>query len=232
MSAPVGPAGTISCTGVEAEGVAPPQGRAGLAVGWSRASLVFDAASDGGDDGDVTVDHFAVVASMDFFTGGNTTYQLATGSFVTGTLTAGGVEREMGPGWLLSGGATWRVLDGTEGAQPYVILSLTFGATGTRTFADPPEVDAPLRGSYLAFDARFGAAVGKTFAGVVSPYAAARAFGGPVLWTEGGETRTGTDRYHVQLAGGVALLLTPFDVFVEGAPLGEVGVSGGVGAQF
>lgn len=228
MSAPVGPAGTICKGDDDDEAARPPVGRAGVAVGWSRASLVFD-------EGDATVDHLAVVASMDFFTRGSTTYQLATGSFVTGTLTTDddGVERQMGPGWLVSGGATWRVVDPTEGAVPYVLLSLTFGATGTRTFADPPDTRRePLRGSYVAIDARFGATVGKTFGDVVSPYAAVRAFGGPVFWTEGGETTSGTDRYHVQLAGGVALLLAPIDLFVEGAPLGEVGVSGGVGAKF
>ena len=227
MSAPVGPAGTICKGDDDAEGATPPVGRAGVAAGWSRASLVFD-------EGDATVEHLAVVASMDFFTRGSTTFQLATGSFVSGTLRSeeDGVERQMGPGWLLSGGATWRVVQPTDGAVPYVLLSLTFGATGTRTFADPPDSRAPLRGSYVAIDARFGATVGKTFGDVVSPYAAARVFGGPVFWSEGGETTSGTDRYHVQLAGGVALLLDPIDLFVEGAPLGEVGVSGGVGAKF
>jgi len=207
--------------------VAPPQGRAGLSVGFARSSLAFG-------DTDVTVDKVAVALSMDFFTRGRFNYQLAAGSFVTGTLRTDedGIERQMGPGWLLAGSATWRVVDQTDGAVPYVLLSGIFGATGTRTFADPPDVGAPLRGSYVAFDARFGATVGKTFADVVSPYVAARVFGGPVLWTEDGETRTGSDRYHVQVAGGVALLLTPIDLFIEGAPLGEVGVSGGVGARF
>jgi hypothetical protein len=224
VSAPVGPAGTI-CKGDDDDpAAAPARGRAGLAVGFSRASLVFD-------DTDATVDHLAVVSSMDFFTKGTVTWQIAGGGFVTGNLRADRVDRQMGPGWLVSGGATWRVADGTEGAAPYVLLSLTLGATGTRTFADPPDVEAPLRGDYVAFDARFGATVGKTFADRVSPYAAARVFGGPVLWTEEGESRTGTDRYHVQLAGGVALLLDPIDLFVEGAPLGEIGVSGGIGVK-
>ncbi len=83
-----------------------------------------------------------------------------------------------------------------------------------------------------AIDARLGATVGKTFFDRVSPYAALRAFGGPVIWTEGDTTRSGTDRYHVQLAGGAALLLDPVDVFVEGAPLGEQAVSAGLGLRF
>ena len=66
----------------------------------------------------------------------------------------------------------------------------------------------------------------------MSPYAAARVFGGPILWSEGDEHRLGTDRYHVQIAGGVSLRLGPVDVFAEGAPLGERSLSAGLGVSY
>ncbi len=196
-------------------------------MGWFTSDLVFSDALD------VELERVAVVASTDVFLRDRLSLQIAAGGMLAGTMRGDdGVDRDVGPGWLLAGGPTWRVLDGVEGAQPYLMLSLSFGATGTRTRADPPEVARPLRGDYLGIDARFGATVGKTFGDVFSPYLAARAFGGPVLWVEGDQDRLGTDRYHVQIAAGAALLLGPVDVFVEGAPLGERGLSAGLGLSY
>lgn len=197
-----------------------------MSVGWFTSDLVFD-------DLDADLERVLVVASTDVFASDTLTVQIAAGGLVAGELRGDdGIDRAMGPGWLVSGGTTWRLLDGVVGAEPFLLLSLSFGATGTRTRADPPDVAKPLRGDYLGIDARFGAAVGKTFGGVFSPYAAARAFGGPVLWWEDDEHRIGTDRYHVQIAAGAAVLLGPADFFVEGSPLGERGVTGGVGVTY
>jgi len=233
VSAPVGPAGTIAGCGRPATAgaagepaPAPLQARSGVAFGWSRSDLIFDGI-------DAEVERAAVVASTDFFVRDGMTAQIAAGALLDGSLEGSdGVVRSMGPGWMLAGGTTWRVLDGLVGAAPYLLLSLTFGASGTRTVADPPESVSALRGDYVALDARFGATVGKTFGDLVSPYLSARAFGGPVIWDEGDTTRLGTDRYHVQIAGGAALLLGPVDLFVEGAPLGEQAISAGVGVAY
>lgn len=161
------------------------------------------------------------------------TLQIAAGGLLDGELDVdGGPARSIGPGWILSGGVTWRLLDGVDGPAPWLLLSLGFAGTGTRTVVDPPASAAPLRGDWLSLDARLGVTVGKTFGDVVSPYAAARVFGGPILWSEGDEDRLGTDRYHVQIAGGVSLRLGPIDVFAEGAPLGERGLSAGLGVTY
>lgn len=195
-------------------------------MAWLTSYLTFD-------DLDADLERLLLVASTDVFATETLTVQVGAGGLVAGELRGDdGLDREVGPGWIVSGGTTWRVLDGVDGPAPWLLLSLSFGGTGTRTRADPPEVPRPLRGDYLAFDVRFGAAVGKTFGGVVSPYAAARAFGGPVIWSEGADDRTGTDRYHVQIAAGAAMVLGPVDLFVEGAPLGEQGVTGGLGVSY
>ena len=63
--------------------------------------------------------------------------------------------------------------------------------------------------------------VGKTF-GVFTPYAAARAFGGPVGWTLAGEEATGSDAHHYTVGAG--LTARPgrrLDLSLEVMPLGE-----------
>jgi len=72
-----------------------------------------------------------------------------------------------------------------------------------------------------AFDARVGAMVGKTF-GPLTPYAVARAFGGPVSWTLGGEEVSGGDAHHYTVGAGAALRLgRRLNLGVEGMALGE-----------
>jgi hypothetical protein len=86
---------------------------------------------------------------------------------------------------------------------------------------------------YNAFDLRVGVAVGKTFLDVLSPYLAARLFGGPILWELEGEDVTGTDQHHVQIAFGLAASLPRgFDLFAEGAPFGERAATVGAGVAF
>ena len=60
-------------------------------------------------------------------------------------------------------------------------------------------------------------------------YATARVFGGPIFWTAPGRSETGTDRYKVQLGGGAALALGRWVAFAEAIPVGEIGVTAGVG---
>ena len=63
-------------------------------------------------------------------------------------------------------------------------------------------------------------------------FAVARAFGGPIYWRAGGESVTGTDRYHYQDGLGTAYSLGAAHLFAEGIPLGEQAVTVGGGAAF
>lgn len=63
----------------------------------------------------------------------------------------------------------------------------------------------------LAIDLRASVTVGKTLAGLLTPYLSARVFGGPIIWLRRSQTLWGTDRYHVQLALGMTLRI-PVDV--------------------
>ena len=81
---------------------------------------------------------------------------------------------------------------------------------------------------WSAWDLRAGVMVGKTLAGHVVPYAAARAFGGPVFWRRGGARVTGGDRYHVTAGAGLTVRLPHrLDLSVEVMPLGERSATAG-----
>lgn len=138
-----------------------------------------------------------------------------------------GDDRSLVPGWIASFAATFRVVK-DEGALPYVLLSASASALRSAIREQPAELPG-VRGSYTGIDLRFGVTVGKTFADVVSPYVAARVFGGPVIWTEQ-DDELGSDLYHFQPALGLSLVLPAhLDLFAECQPWFERGFTVGVG---
>lgn len=202
-------------------------GRTSASFGWARSHLFFF------DGEDATLDKFAAVASSDLFFG-KFTVTLGAGSMFEGTLQAPGGTRRIGPGWVGAAGLSWRVIDEEE-TIPYLVFSATAGAAAASTRIDDE------RGNYIGVDFRFGATLGKTFFGWLSPYVALRAFGGPIFWTivppkadtNAAETEVGSDKYHVQGGlGSVFILPGGFDIFVEGNPGGEQGAFGGVGVRY
>lgn len=134
-----------------------------------------------------------------------------------------------GPGVSGFLGAAKTIID--ERAEvPSVQLGATLSVSRATTRGPAPN-EGP---SFTAFDLRASATVGKTLGGIVIPYVTARAFGGPIYYRYGGQKVTGTDLYKYQVAGGFAVSLPShvLDVFVEGVPLGESGVSAGLGTTF
>ncbi len=197
---------------------AAPRGRISLAAGWSRSHLSFE-----GED--AYFDKPALVAASDFYAG-KFTITLGAGGLTLGRLVTERATFELDTGWIGTLGLSWRVLAEDE-TLPYVVLSAMLGVTR----ADVRR--GASRGSYLGLDFRFGATVGKTFFGWLSPYASARVFGGPVSFDDGTEKRIGSDRFHVQGAlGAVFLLPDNVDLFVEGSPGGEQGSFGGIGWHY
>lgn len=152
------------------------------------------------------------------------TLSLAGGAVLGGRLTVGAEGFSVGPGWLASATVSGRVLDGL-GSKPFMLLSATLAASHADAWAER----GGAWGRLEAYDLRGALVVGKTFFEVLSPYAAVRAFGGPVVLGE----RLGGDRYHLQLAAGlVASLPGGFDLFAEIAPGPERAVSAGAGRAF
>ena len=113
-----------------------------------------------------------------------------------------------------------------RGLWPFLLGTASFGASAARTASAAGE-----SAHFTAYDLRAGLSAGKTF-GPATPYVAARVFGGPVLWTQHGQSLTGTDKYHYQTAVGLVLSKKPIDFFGEWAFLGERGVVAGMGLSF
>jgi len=172
----------------------------------------------------------AVSGSFEYQATATTTLSIGAGVGTGGTLVVPGERRTISPGWLASAAYARRLGDG-QGPLPFVILGLSLGGSGARTRL----ATLPSAGSspFYAFDFRVGITVGKTFLEVLTPYAAARLFAGPVIWAHGGTTSVGTDQNHYQLAAGfVVSLPRGFDAFAEAAPFGERVATFGGGLSF
>jgi len=111
---------------------------------------------------------------------------------------------------------------------PFVLL--TGSAAASVAWTTPP--GGGPSSTLSAFDLRLGVVAGKTIAHAVTPYLLARAFGGPVFWSQAGRSVTGTDANHYQLGAGLSVRVGRVDLVVEGVPLGELGLVAGVGFAF
>ena len=197
-----------------------PVWRVAAAYGWLSSELRF---------GDVTApfDQRSVAVSVTRQLGRAWSVTAGAGAVVSGSINAGGVDYAMDPGWLARLGATWIPVDGS-GPWPFVALSASLAASGVNTTA-PDGSKAPL----TSLDAGLSVSAGKAIAGIVAPYVGAKVFGGPVFWTLGGASTTGTDVAHWQVAFGVAANLPlGIDVLVEWAPFGAHSAVGQVGFAF
>lgn len=166
---------------------------------------------------------------------GNLTLGLQLGAMVDGTLTTQGTTYDLAPGFLGGLGLTWRAFE-----APRDPLSLTFGlqlAVSTSALRDAARSD-DRRSQWVALDARVSVMASRTFADVLTPYVAARAFGGPVFWSnrrgaQGPSDVLGTDRAHVQFGLGLGVTPHPaLSLHIEWDFFGERGVFGGIGTSF
>jgi len=156
------------------------------------------------------------------------------GAILDGGLDAGEFYR-VNPGALIGVSVDWPILKG--GRDP-VSLALS-GQLGVAMTSLEREAD---RTHWVAVDMRVGLTVSRTFFDVLTPYASARAFGGPIIWSGfespreiDGEKATvlGADPRHTQLATGLGVALGDrMDLHVEWAFFGEAGLYWGLGAAF
>lgn len=171
----------------------------------------------------------AATISLDRRVGSRITLGGMIGVTTTGKLLAYGQSFDLSPGPLFAAAFSYRVLDEGD-VTPFVLLTASLGVSLVWT-----KPSAPAAGSteaMTAYDGRIGIAAGKTIARVVTPYALARVFGLPVLWTYQGSSVGGTDVHHYQLGIGVVARFGAFDALVEGVPLGEQAIIGGFGFAF
>jgi hypothetical protein len=160
----------------------------------------------------------------------NVTLEYGAGALADGTFERAGVEFDFSPGLLLLLGGSYRLV-ANEGVRPFVLLGGQLAYVTART-TELGAAGAESAG-YNAFDLRFGPVVGWTIWNTLTPYVLARLFGGPVFWSYQGEAVAGGDVHHYQLGAGLSLLVAKrVTAFVEGVPLGERTLAGGVGFAF
>lgn len=195
----------------------------GATLGYGWTNLVFDGSIP------VAIERRAVTATLERRLASRWTLQIAAGGILWGSLRVGAERHDFGPGWAAAVATSYRLRDGSDG-WPFVLLSASLAGAGARTrLSAPGAPEVP----YYAVDVRLGAVAGKTFYDALTPYAAARVFGGPIFWRIDGASQTGTDRYHYQLGVGLSVALPMgLDAFAELAPLGERSVSCGMGYAF
>ncbi len=209
------------CTGTDEE---PRDTRVGVAFAYSQTHLEL---TTNGRTDEASFAKAALLASLDRRLGERWTLGGAVGSNLTGAMEADGARFRLSPGPMAVLVASFRPVD--EGSvRPFVLFT---GAFGTSLLWTMPEAGGGST-SMLALDGRLGIAAGKTIAGVATPYVLARAFGGPVFWTNQNASSTGTDAYHYQLGAGLAVRLGAFDAVAEGVPLGEKALVAGAGWAF
>ncbi len=186
-----------------------------VAAAAASTRLVFDG------DRDVELDQQAITVSVGQVRPSRWSVRASLGAVLDGALAGEGRRYELDPGVV---GAIAIARPWTWGPW-FVHGTASLGAS--RVTTTERVAGAPTEG-LVAIDARIGATAGRQL-GPVMPYALARAFGGPVLWTIDGAGVTGTDAYHVQLGAGATLSIgDAWSVMVDVAALGERAASVGV----
>ncbi len=192
------------------EGASPSAGSAGSAWSWLHGRVSIE-----GRDADLRRHQVAAWVGRPV---GNWLVRGIAGAILTGDLRSQGQSHAIQPGLLLGIAATRQWLD-QQGWRPY--LRNSFALSGSKAALASG-------GTVAAMDLRIGVDSGWRV-GPGELYATARGFGGPIFWTAPGRSETGTDRYKFQLGGGAALAVGSWVVFAEATPLGEIGVTAGLG---
>jgi hypothetical protein len=218
VSPPVGPTGLRGACSGDDENLS---WHAGLSGSWSGTHLVFDGNSD------IYFDKYAITGSFEGRMGDRWTLGGAIGTTVEGWIDQQGAISSVGPGPLAAFTASFRPVDEGD-VRPFVLV--TGSLAGSVSWVETP--GGVPSSTLSAFDLRLGVVAGKTIANVFTPYLVARTFGGPVFWTVGGNTRTGTDASHYQLGAGFSLHVGRVDLVFEGVPLGELGLTAGASVAF
>lgn len=192
-----------------------------LTQSWSASELLFS------DSEEATIRKRATTLSAEHRLSDDWTLTLGGGATVGGDVEVAGERYELDPGFVVVGGGSYRILDGS-GDMPFLLFGVMLGVGYNGT----ERVAAPESATLLATDARFSLAIGKLFWDGIAPYAAVRGFGGPVFWERNDATLVGSDRYHFQLGGGVLATAGVVDAYFEVVPLGERALSLGAAVAF
>ena len=190
----------------------------GASAGAMSSTIAF------ADGPRVDITETAVMATVSYATPSRWSARVALGAVLGGALEAAGRTHDLGVGVVAaaSGGRTW-----TRGAW---FLAGSLGVSALRTTSRETSAGAAST-AVSASDLRAGVLAGRSL-GRVSPYALARALGGPVMWRLDGEDLVGGDIHHYQLGAGVSLgPARGWTLVLDVAALGERGLSFGVARE-
>ena len=159
--------------------------------------------------------------------GERTRLRAGGGSLLDGTIQVlGGASHTFDSGGLAFAGLEHRSGE-AAGWTPAIDFSVTLGFSwGKTTGSDAARAD------YRATDLRAGVQASWPVADRFFPYAAGRVFGGPVNWEIEGNSVSGSDAHHFQLAVGAGLALGPLVLVAEFAGAGETGARAGLGSNW
>ncbi len=222
----------------KADAAARRRDRFGFSYGLTESALFF------GDGRRASTSRGTFLATWEHPLGRAWTLQVGAGALLGGTIDTPVAAASFNPGVLGAVTLSDRVYEPERGARdgrPFVLTTytLSFVSATSRSSQTAESI------GYTALDFRFGLVVGTTFAGRITPYAAARLFGGPVFWRwvdeAGGLTRVlGTDAYKYELGGGVVVTVGTSTsgvggrvaFFVDGSFAGERNLRGGASISF
>ena len=194
---------------------------AGVSAGALSTRISF------GSGPDTDFEEQVVVGSFGRRFGDVVSLRLGAGGIVGGRLVDHGMHHDLGAGWLVSATAAREWL-GTTAHGWFVSTAVVIGVSGAHT--TNPYAG---RASLVAQDNRLVVVAGKTVGGVFSPYATARAFGGPVFWHRGGQDVVGGDAHHYGIGAGGSFTIRGFvDVVGEATLIGEKTFTLGVSFSF
>jgi hypothetical protein len=152
---------------------------------------------------------------------------LSGGAIVAGSLEGKGQSYAVDPGWLASVRVGVEVVH-ERGAIPFLQLGLALSVSRATTHGEGQGTHA-----LWASDAQLSVAAGYTLFDFWRLYLAPRAFGGPIFMHHDGASVRGRDRYFFMAGMGTAFLLPAgFTIFVDGSPLGERAITGGLAYSF
>jgi hypothetical protein len=220
--ASAGGAGVSVCSVEDHREAKRPKFRLGASYSWTDTTLVFSGDSLP-DKIDVDQQRHSAIALFEWRATPRWNFQLGAGSLLGGELSSAGNTDKMRPGFVGAIGASFVAVTPTR-RRPFLLFDAHWSSVFSGTEAG---------GSYSAHDLRLGTALGYPVFKFLSPYVLARVFGGPAYFSMGGEAVQGTDKHHYQLGAGLsAAVERNFDLFIEGVPLGERGLTAGLGWAF
>jgi hypothetical protein len=241
VSASGAPAGICDASDVLDEKAAAARNRIGASFGYTSSVLFFSDGLRAPTERDTVMVSFE--HPMRDKHGSRWTLEVGAGSLLDGYLLVGGTKAMFLPGVIADVSLSHLIIDpsaqstggGRRYASPFLLLALTLAGVWSRTSI----AGATSRPDYVAFDFSAEAAAGVSMKvapqTALTPFLAARLFGGPVFWTHQTETAAlvvGTDAYKYSLGPGLAIARRTISLSIGCSLLGEKNVRAGLSVAF